>query len=385
MSAPSHPIPTRPSSHPLPLRGVLLGLGLYLAASCGPGEVVEIDGRRTGERPSLPVRPDATITDRLPLTQRPAAAAGSQAPRDPARGSAPSATELATLFDYDVPAGWEELPPTQFRIVNLRLGESPPAEISLVMLMGDGGGVRANVDRWRRQVGLAPMSDEEFLGLEERTLLDNPAAYVELEGSYEGMDGTRIERAGLFGLVFARNESALFVKMTGPAEVLEAERERFHGFLDSLRLKEPSQAPAARASALRWSTPAGWQEEPPSSQFREVTFRKGEVEMYVSVARGGVLANVNRWSAQLGLEPLDDAGLAALPTTPMMGMTATVFEGVGPLRGMRDPAPKPDQRMLAAIVEDSGTIVTLKATGPSAAVAEARADFMALAASIAPR
>ena len=118
----------------------------------------------------------------------------------------------AELFEYEVPEGWEQLPPTQFRIVNLRLGAEPPAEITLVMLMGDGGGVRANVDRWRRQVGLAPMSDEEFLALEDRTLFDNPAKYVELRGSYEGMDGTRIADAGLYGAIFARNQSALFVK-----------------------------------------------------------------------------------------------------------------------------------------------------------------------------
>lgn len=369
---------------------LLLALGVHGLLGCGPGDVVEIDGRRTSERPTLPVRPNATVTDRLPLTQRPvqgAAGQGAAGPAqevpDPARGSAPSAAQLAELFEYEVPEGWEQLPPTQFRIVNLRLGAEPPAEITLVMLMGDGGGVRANVDRWRRQVGLAPMSDEEFLALEDRTLFDNPAKYVELRGSYEGMDGTRIADAGLYGAIFARNQSALFVKMTGPADVLADQRDAFHGFLDSLVLADP-QTPA-RSSSLRWDTPAGWAEEQASSQFREVTFRKGDVEMYVSVARGGVLANVNRWAGQLGLEPMDQAGLDALPTTPMMGMTATVFEGVGSLRGMRDPAPKPDQRMLAAIVEDGGMIVTLKATGPSAAVSEIRDDFLGLAASIGPR
>ena len=119
------------------------------------------------------------------------------------------------MFDYEVPAGWEELPPTQFRIINLQVPAEPqPAQVSLTMLMGDGGGVRANIDRWRRQVGLAPMSQEEFLGLEERTMFDQPATYVELEGSYEGMDGTRITNAGLFGAVFARGQSALRKKMT---------------------------------------------------------------------------------------------------------------------------------------------------------------------------
>lgn len=376
-----------------PLAAALLGAIALLG--CGPGDAAEIDGRRTSERPTLPVRPGATVTDRLPLRQRPEAP-GTTQPIDPARGSAPSGAELAAMFDYDLPDGWEERPPTQFRIINLVIPGAQPAEVTLTMLMGNGGGVRANIDRWRRQVGLAPMSDQEFLALEERTVFDQPATYVELQGSYEGMDGTRISDAGLYGAVFARDQSALFVKMTGPADLLADQRGAFHGFLDSLELAaRPASTPGAGSAAgpppgaaaswLRWDAPVGWAEQAASSSFREVTFRKGEVEMYISTARGGVLANVNRWAAQLGLDPLDEAGLAALETTPMLGRTATVFEGTGALQGMRDPAPKPDQRMLAAIVENAGVIVTLKATGPSADVAAIRADFISLANSIGVR
>ena len=370
-------------------------LGALTLFGCGPGEVVEIDGRRTSERPTLPVRPGATVTERLPLRQR-SDAAGPAQPVDPARGSAPSGAELAAMFEYDLPDGWQELPPTQFRIINLQIPGEQPAEVTLTMLMGNGGGVRANLDRWRRQVGLAPMSDEEFLALGERTVFDQAATYVELRGSYEGMDGTKIPDAGLFGAVFARDQSALFVKMTGPADLLADQRGAFHGFLDSLALAaRPSSSPGAGSAAapqpgtsaswLRWDAPVGWDEQAASSSFREVTFRKGDVEMYISTARGGVLANVNRWAAQLGLDPLDEAGLAALETTPMLGRTATVFEGAGALQGMRDPEPKPDQRMLAAIVENAGVIVTLKATGPSAEVAAIRADFISLASSIGVR
>ena len=81
---------------------LLLALGVHGLHGCGPGDVVEIDGRRTSERPTLPVRPNATVTDRLPMTQRPAqgaagqgAAGPAQEVPDPARGSAPSAAQLA--------------------------------------------------------------------------------------------------------------------------------------------------------------------------------------------------------------------------------------------------------------------------------------------------
>ncbi|MDG1986033.1 MAG: hypothetical protein P8M11_15880, partial [Planctomycetota bacterium] len=362
----------RDSRSRAPLRALALGAALVVGA-CGPGGTVEIDGRRTSEKPSLEVKLGAGVTERLPLRQA-ASAPSAAPPTDPARGSAPSGAELAAMFEYTVPDGWDELPPTQFRIINLRVPAEPqPAEVSLTMLMGDGGGVRANIDRWRRQVGLSPMTQEEFRSLGERTLFDQPATYVELEGSYEGMDGTRISNAGLFGAVFARGQSALFVKMTGPADLLEAQRSAYLGFLDSLALAErPPVGPGtgvepgagAPPSSLTWVSPDGWTEEPSSSPYREVTFRKGAVEMYISVARGGVLANVNRWAGQLGLAPLDQGGLDALERVPMLGLSATIFDGVGAFQGRRDPAPKPDQRMLAAIVESGGVIVTLKATGP---------------------
>ncbi|MEL6713314.1 MAG: hypothetical protein AAFP86_06045 [Planctomycetota bacterium] len=141
-------------------------------------------------------------------------------------------------------------------------------------------------------------------------------------------------------------------------------------------------------SPLTWAAPSGWSEEPPTSQFREVTFRRGGMEMYLSLARGDIAGNVARWAGQLGQPAPDDAALAALERVPSLGVEAVVYEGVGSLTSMRSRTPVPGQRMLAAIVRPEnggGSIVTLKLTGPDEDVAAAKADFMDVLSSLGVR
>ena len=307
---------------------------------------------------------------------------------------------------YDVPEAWEELAPAQFRDINLRVQRDPTAEIVLTFLANDGGGLRPNVDRWRAQVGLAKMTDADVQALETRTVFGDEATYLELFGPYQGMKGPRIEDGGIFGAIFSRGGGTLFVKMTGSREILEAERGNFHSFLDSLDINpeakaaaqganphgnpqgsgaSPTAPAAGGASPLAWTAPAGWTEDPTPRQFREGTFRKGALEMYISAVRGTALDNITRWAGQMGQPALDDAALAELERVDMMGRSGYVYEAEGSLKGMGAATGKPGQRMLAALVEGSGQIVTVKMTGNAADVRAARPDFMALVASLKAR
>ncbi len=79
------------------------------------------------------------------------------------------------------------------------------------------------------------------------------------------------------------------------------------------------QTPAApeagvSAEALAWTLPDAWREQPGDSPMRHATLYSGdpaaEDTLTVTVSRfagdiGGLLANVNRWRRQVGLEPVD--------------------------------------------------------------------------------
>ena len=132
--------------------------------------------------------------------------------------------------------------------------------------------------------------------------------------------------------------------------------------------------------ALRWTLPKGWTESE-GGAMRYATLKppvKGTVDASVVVLpgpAGGELANVNRWRGQIGLGPLDDAGLAAA--------RKTVATKAGPL-GVYDFASDgaPPKRLIAGLTEISGNTWFVKLTGEADAVGAARADFMQLLGSL---
>src|SRR5215211_1195932 len=77
----------------------------------------------------------------------------------PQMPTAPSQTSSAPPIKWTAPEGWTEVPPSSMRYASF----SAPAEdggkidISVVTFPGDGGSDADNVNRWRGQMGLAPV------------------------------------------------------------------------------------------------------------------------------------------------------------------------------------------------------------------------------------
>lgn len=130
-------------------------------------------------------------------------------------------------FDYAIPPGWEENPqPGPNRILEFRAGRGSCA-VTLSVLRG-GGGVAANVHRWRDQVGLPLLEDPAAERLAEATkFLKFDAGRVELVGK---------ERAILCTFVLGDSFS-IFLKLDGPPENVAAEKTNYRIFSDSMRMK----------------------------------------------------------------------------------------------------------------------------------------------------
>lgn len=363
----------------------VLGCALVGCGGADSGSA-PIESTRIASKPFMRVLPGVPLAERL----------GVRTEAQEASTARQARPEVIAFAYCDMPGWTAKTPVAPFRHVNLSYEPDPRAELT-VAAYEDRGGLAANVNRWRGQVGADPLSPEEIAALPKvQVLSSGQATLVEAYGPFQGMRGPRIEEGGILGAIVSNERFTLFAKFTGPKAVLVAERERFIEFLASLRPAAPGDRSGPDAtgptqpadSNLTWVTPNGWSDEAPSSRFRERTFRKGGIEMSLSLARGAVKANVNRWANELQMAPLDDAAVAALPTLPSMGTDAVLFEGVGAYRGMRDASARPDQRMLAAIVQipdAGGTIATLKAVGPSAEVAAARGEFAALLGSLGVR
>ena len=198
---------------------VLLFIPLIFFAACTPSEsrneiTVVHQKSGTGISPTLPV----STEERFGATQ-------STAHEQVHKTDAPH---------WKTPENWTEVPATSMRIANFRIGEGGAAECYMSILRGGAGGVMANINRWREQMGAAPFSESEIADLPNLPALGGSAVFVDIEGAYTGMDGGTKSAYRLLGLVLERENDTLFVKMVGPADIVAAEREHFEQFCKSL-------------------------------------------------------------------------------------------------------------------------------------------------------
>lgn len=129
-----------------------------------------------------------------------------------------------------------------------------------------------------------------------------------------------------------------------------------------------------KPSPVKADTPAGWLAQP-ASQFRQLNYRFGETgmgETWVSVSQGTVLDNANRWLKQFGKSPLDQAGLAKLPTCSLAGYTGVWITADGDYASGMGTDDKPGFALAGVIASVKGQIVTVKMIGPKVEVEAAR-------------
>lgn len=360
----------------LTLLGLLVGLSAC-GGPTGPGLLVEREGRAT--RPAAAVIPDAG--PELRHTGR----------RPEPKTNATSPDLLANLFDYDLPPGWQQLAPSSFRFINLRPAGDTRMECYLSVLASDGGGVAANVNRWREQMGLERLDAEAVDVLPRRDLLSGEGIYLDLRGSFAGMgEGDGLEDWGLLGLIVPIPGQTLFVKMTGPADLIEAETQAFADLCASLRPSAKGVAAAmgvqgptqtSEAGGLAWDPAPGWSYQGPKTM-RMVSYQVGSgTECYLALARGEQLQNFNRWRTQVGLEPMDQAAVDALETVKVLGEACAMLEITGDYRGMGGPV-NAGYTLLGVMRPLAGDALFVKMIGPAEEVAAARDEFLEFCASI---
>ncbi|MCF6310819.1 MAG: hypothetical protein L3J39_00050 [Verrucomicrobiales bacterium] len=135
---------------------------------------------------------------------------------------------------YQLPDGWKKEATTQFRSLNFSFGKESEGQCYVSRV---GGGLVANLNRWRGQMGLKPISAEEIEKLPKRLLFGMESTYVELDGSFKGMGSPEAKPDyRMVGLVLSMPDVSFFVKMTGPKALLIEHEKNFAQFCESLKL-----------------------------------------------------------------------------------------------------------------------------------------------------
>lgn len=140
----------------------------------------------------------------------------------------------------------------------------------------------------------------------------------------------------------------------------------------------------AKPSPVLGNPPESWLARP-ATQMRLLNYRFGESglgEVYVGISTGTVLANVNRWRREFGLQALDESGIDRLKTLPVAGASGVLLTAEGTYSPGRGQSPS-DSFGLAGIIAKSGqSILTIKMVGPAAEVRDSIEELETFAAGL---
>ena len=152
---------------------------------------------------------------------------GQPSPREAAPGvEQPAGKPKSGESPFDKPAEWTEVPPKQFQLARFTVGEG--VETAEIAVSRAGGDRAANINRWRGQVGLEPLSGEE---------LAKASQPFEVGAKKGELVEIIADDKTILGVMIPAEGQTWFVKLTGSAAVAKTERSRFEAFAKSLKLE----------------------------------------------------------------------------------------------------------------------------------------------------
>lgn len=324
---------------------------------------------------------------------------------------------------WAVPAGWTELPgDSSMRHATLLVSQEHPKVQLTVIPLSPPQPLVENVQRWEGQVGLPPSPADKVKDIVKTVDLGDAEAHVvDLTGPGTTPGGGK-ER--MLAAIIDRGQRVWFFKLMGPDEIVGPQKEKFDAFIRSIRFdgkqsRSGDAAPTGRLAKLlatpllaaaeyalteyvaprvgqagpymlafptlaedgeritKFDTPKGWEQDKTQRVMRVLTFfvKEADKQAEVSVLKlgkdniGPLLANVNRWRAQVGAPPVAEVNEKDIPKVTIAGKEAYFFEFTGPNEK------EPTKRMFLTMGVRGDEVYFFKITGDAALVAAQKDAF----------
>lgn len=208
-----------------PSLGLLAAIALCPASCRKLDERMEITETRAVSEFSVMPKPLASSPERFYDTQQ----------------NKPSVPQENPLT-WQTPDGWTAAPadasPGGMRLIDLRFGPNGEGECYLSAMPGKAGGLEANINRWRAQMGQPAYTTDELGKLPKKAFLNREGAFVKFDGDFKGVGAAEARKDfRLLGIVQEAPEFTLFVKMTGPRALVEKNEAAFDQFCQSVTIK----------------------------------------------------------------------------------------------------------------------------------------------------
>lgn len=132
------------------------------------------------------------------------------------------------LPQWTAPADWKSQPPGQMVLASYAIAgdAADKATVNISAFPGDVGGLLANVNRWRRQVGLGEIAEADL----EKTM-----SVVETAGGRAQLVDLSGANARVVGAIVPHAGQTWFYKMTGSEKIVSQQKEAFIKFVQTVK------------------------------------------------------------------------------------------------------------------------------------------------------
>jgi hypothetical protein len=202
----------------------LKSVSFTTAPAAAPAVAGPVKAQSTNDLPKAPFAPFANgATPDTGAAPAPADSSATPAPTD----SAPQAS-----LTWTAPAHWQAKPLSTMRIGSFAVSnDAGTADISIIAFPGEAGGLLPNINRWRGQLGLAPLAEGDLAGA--TTALDGAGGLhftvIDLSGQAAGAP------AQMLGAILSFGGQTYFFKLTGPDALVAREKSAFLDFLKTVK------------------------------------------------------------------------------------------------------------------------------------------------------
>ncbi len=152
-----------------------------------------------------------------------------------AQGLVPPSTPDVRVV-WSVPSGWQEKPGSGFRYATFVIPGSGAltGDLSVTVLEGDAGGLLSNVNRWRGQIGLTDLTENQLSGASQ-SIRPAGRAMTFVNFVSEGLliDGKFKKR--LMAAIYSADGKSWFFKMIGEDRLVQSAEKDFLIFLESVK------------------------------------------------------------------------------------------------------------------------------------------------------
>ncbi len=152
--------------------------------------------------------------------------------------SAANESSKEAVLTFETPEGWSESEGSSMRIASyeISLEGFEPGDFSITSFPGDAGGLAANVNRWRQQIGLRAWKDSQINSNQETVNVgDLEFALFDLRPQTDS-DKERVKER-ILAAIMKHDGKSWFFKLRGDVFLVETQRNKFRQLVQSSRFE----------------------------------------------------------------------------------------------------------------------------------------------------